>query len=329
MENTTKSNNQKKFFMKNKKKILKLIKILSNGSCYSKKEIANLIKTKKKKIKKYIFILKKMGIKINIIKNKKYQIKKKIFFLNKKKIYKFVKKGKIIIKPIINSTNKYLKSSIQNLKSGDVCLTEHQTNGQGRLGKYWFSPFGYNLYLSMYWQFNKKISNILSISLVVGIVVTETINRLTGSNIKIKWPNDLFLKKKKIAGILIESINKKNTNHIIIGIGINLNISFNNKIKQENKWTCLEENGFLIEKNKLSGKIISSLHNEIIKFEKHGLKYFINRWITLDKFLNKKTKIFFKNNYKIGIAKGINKFGSFLLKKNGKIFSFQNGKILI
>lgn len=271
--------------MKNRNIFIKLIKILGVGNIYSKKELSKLTKIKKRKIKKYISKLKDFGIKIKIVSNKKYKIRKKIDFLNYRKIYKLVKK-KIIIKTITQSTNQYLIDSIRNLKSGDVCLAEYQKKGRGTYGKNWYSPFGYNLYLSMYWRFSKGISNILSISLITGIVIAETINKLTNSNILIKWPNDLILNKKKIGGILIESINKKNINHTIIGIGINIKKNFINQKK--NTSTNLEENGFFIEKNILSGNIILALQNELKNFDKHGLDFFFKRWHKLNKILDKK-----------------------------------------
>lgn len=311
-----------------KKNILKLIKILSTKNIYSKKKLSYLSKIKKKKINYYIFILKKIGIKINTIKNKKYQLKKKIELINFNKISKNNKQGKIIFKPIIHSTNQYLIESIKNIKSGDICISEYQTKGRGRLGKRWFSPFGCNICLSIYWCFKKKIPSILSISLVIGIVIAETINKLTGSNIKIKWPNDLYINDKKLAGILVESIyDKKKISHVIIGIGINIIEPDNIKKKTKKNWISLEQSGFYIRKNKLIINIIPILKKTLKVFEKYGFVYFKKRWLKLDKLLNKKIKLHKNNHYEIGIYKGINEFGAFLFKKNGKIFHYFNKKI--
>lgn len=265
------------------KNILKLIKIFSSGNVYSKKELSYLTKIKKKNIKKYIIILHKLGIKINITNNKNYKINKKIELINYNKISKKNKNGNIIFKPIIHSTNQYLIESIKNIKSGDICISEYQTKGRGRFGKNWFSPFGYNIYLSLYWCFKKNISSILGISLVIGVVIAETINKLTGSDIKVKWPNDLYIKNKKIAGILVESINKKNISHIIIGIGINVKKN-NQEYKKNNKWISLEKSGFYIKKNTLIIKIIPILKKTLKKFEKKGLTPFIKKWIKLGIF---------------------------------------------
>lgn len=313
-----------------KKNILKLIKILSHGNIYSKKKLAYLSKIKTKKINQYINILHKIGLNINVINNKKYQLKKKIELINYNKISRYNKQGSIIFKPIINSTNQYLIESIKNIKSGDICISEYQTKGRGRFGKRWFSPFGCNVCLSIYWCFKKKISSILSVSLVIGIVTAETINKLTGSNIKIKWPNDLYINDKKIAGILVESINNnKKFSHVIIGIGINVITQNHKKKKLKNNWISLEQSGFYIKKNKLIIKIIPILKNTLKIFEKNGLIYFKKRWLKLDKLFNKKVKLYKNSHYEIGIFKGINKLGAFLFKKNGKIFHYFNKKISI
>ncbi|CAL1329145.1 biotin--[acetyl-CoA-carboxylase] ligase [Candidatus Providencia siddallii] len=252
--------------------------------------------------------------------------------LNKQKIQKYINNINIIILNSVNSTNQYMLDNLSKLKSGDICLAETQSEGRGRRGHKWFSPFG-NIYFSIYWKFFlKNTITTIGLSLTIGVVIAEILNKKINKKIKLKWPNDLYINNKKLAGILIESI-KKNDNslHTIIGIGINIEKNKNNiknKNFTNNNWTYLKEKIKNIERNELIANITQEIIKSIIIFEKNGLKPFINRWIILDKFFNKNINILTNNSINSGIERGINNYGELLLENSyGKINSYINGKI--
>ncbi len=85
---------------------------------------------------------------------------------------------------------------ITELKSGDACVAEYQQAGRGRRGRQWVSPFGANLYLSMYWRLEQGPAAAMGLSLVVGIVMAEVLQNLGAEKVRVKWPNDLYLNDK-------------------------------------------------------------------------------------------------------------------------------------
>jgi BirA family biotin operon repressor/biotin-[acetyl-CoA-carboxylase] ligase len=114
----------------------------------------------------------------------------------------------------IDSTNEYAKTLIDEVPEGTVILADQQTNGKGRSGKTWYSPVG-GIWMSAILRPTKPSL----IPIMAGVAICETFylhNILTG----IKWPNDILLNNKKIAGILTELVDST----VILGIGINLNI---------------------------------------------------------------------------------------------------------
>lgn len=68
-------------------------------------------------------------------------------------------------------------------------------------GRKWFSPFGANLYLSMYWRLEQGPAAAVGLSLVIGIVMAEVLHELGADKVRVKWPNDLYLNDRKLAGI--------------------------------------------------------------------------------------------------------------------------------
>ncbi|HGJ5856561.1 bifunctional biotin--[acetyl-CoA-carboxylase] ligase/biotin operon repressor BirA [Arsenophonus nasoniae] len=314
--------------MKDVKTPLKLITILSDGSIHSGEQLGELLGMTRAGINKHIYTLREWGIEVNTITGKGYQLTRKMDLLDYERIYGLVRRGNIIVKPVINSTNQYLLERIEQLSSGDACVAEYQTAGRGRRGRYWASPFGCNLYLSLYWHLDQGPAAAMGLSLVAGIVIAETLNKLSGSNIKVKWPNDLYLNEKKLAGILIEMIGKTgDAAHIVIGIGLNIAMSCNYETNINQGWINLEQAGIQIERNVIAGQIILALRHELVEFEKYGLVPFIKRWLALDNFLHKKVKLHIGDHLEVGIVKGINEHGAILLEQNGEIVSYIGGEI--
>ncbi|UDG80922.1 Bifunctional ligase/repressor BirA [Candidatus Hartigia pinicola] len=318
--------------MKNSGILLKLINILSTAQVYSRQQLCNRLGVTHAEINKHIQILHSWGIDLQTIAGKGYQLPHPMHLLNDKLINKYLKNSKIVIEPIIDSTNQYILDRITHFSSGDTCVAEYQISGRGRRGRQWISPFGCNLYLSMYWRLNQGSSAAIGVSLVVGIIIAETLNKLSKEKVKVKWPNDLYLNNKKLAGILVELTgNTGSAAHIIIGIGINISMENNNiqtckLINQE--WTSLSDVVKNIERNILSINIINELTEALMIFEKKGLLPFINRWFKLDIFLERKVKLFIGAKVISGIGKGINQQGALLLQKeNGEIMSYIDGEI--
>ncbi|WP_457622759.1 biotin--[acetyl-CoA-carboxylase] ligase [Persephonella sp.] len=122
----------------------------------------------------------------------------------------------------IDSTNIFAKSN--DLPDGTVVLAENQTKGKGRKGRRWISSKGKGLYFSIVIKRNYPLNDLMKLSLLFPYAVKEAIKGYIENQIKIKWPNDLYINNRKFAGFLIETeIEGNEINRIIAGIGININ----------------------------------------------------------------------------------------------------------
>ncbi|MBI2258131.1 MAG: biotin--[acetyl-CoA-carboxylase] ligase [Flavobacteriia bacterium] len=139
--------------------------------------------------------------------------------------------NKIIQIPVVESTNNYVANMMNNsqIAHGTVILAEHQTNGKGQREAKWESEANKNLTFSLFLK-NEPIS-IVNGFYLNKIISISLINLLISNRIfaKIKWPNDIYVLDKKIAGILIENnIKNEKIDSSIIGVGLNVNqFSFN------------------------------------------------------------------------------------------------------
>ena len=126
----------------------------------------------------------------------------------------------------IDSTNDEAKRQWKESgKAPGLFISAEQTNGRGRRGRSFYSPKGTGLYMSLLLQPTTGLEDSVHITTAAAVVVARALRALTGEDIGIKWVNDLYLKDKKICGILAEAIMETNVQEkpaIVIGIGINL-----------------------------------------------------------------------------------------------------------
>lgn len=135
-------------------------------------------------------------------------------------------KQRIIQLEETDSTNRYLKQLVHSERpeEGTVVLADYQTGGRGQMGNSWFSTKGDNLLFSMVlYPKQMPAGESFILSRITSLAIKNMLDAFA-DDIRIKWPNDIYLKEKKIAGILIENdIQGKEVDNTVIGIGINVN----------------------------------------------------------------------------------------------------------
>lgn len=314
--------------MRNINQLLKIITVLSDGQLHSGEAIGAILGMSRSAINKYVKTLRSLGIHLTSVPNRGYQLSQRISLLDEKKIAvqcNIFNPKRFYLIPIIDSTNQFLLNRIEQLDSATVCVAEYQYNGRGRRGRSWFSPFGTNLYFSMYWKFAAGPLAVTGLSLVVGIAIAKVLRQLSGKAITVKWPNDLYLDDKKLAGILVDMVGRSGDDlHVVIGVGINLMMQLSTPEVIDQKWIKLGN----IDRNQLVAKLISSLSDTLVEFEQKGLVNFINEWNELDNFINRPIKLIIGDETIYGISQGINEQGAILLQQEeGCIKPYIGGEI--
>ncbi len=308
---------------------LALIKILADGEFHSGEHIGQQLNMSRAAINKHIQTLRNWGLDIYTVTGKGYRIGQALQLLEQQKILALLQFPQIDVLTVIDSTNQYLLNHIDELTSGYACVAEYQQAGRGRRGRHWFSPFGSNLYLSLYWKLEQGPAAAMGLSLVVGIVMAETLYRLGAEDIKVKWPNDLYVNNRKLAGILIELTGKTgDCANVVIGTGINLAMQNPDNNVVDQKWINLEEvMAKPIERNILVAELVNALRENLRIFESTGLQPFLERWHSIDNFINKPVRLLIGDKVIYGIERGIDIQGGLLLEHDGEIKSYIGGEI--
>ncbi|GKX61290.1 bifunctional biotin--[acetyl-CoA-carboxylase] ligase/biotin operon repressor BirA [Leminorella grimontii] len=314
--------------MKNIAVPLQLVKILADGEFHSGEQIGQALGMSRAAINKYMQTLRDWGLDVFTVTGKGYSLAAPLQLLDTEAIAKNLPEGGVTVLPVVDSTNQYLMDRIGSLRSGEACVAEFQQAGRGRRGRQWFSPFGSNLYLSMYWRLEQGPAAAVGLSLAVGIVMAEVLRELGAKEVKVKWPNDLYINDRKLAGILVELTGKTgDAANVVIGAGINLAMRDPDSSVVNQRWANLMEGGLNIDRNLLVARLLTALRNTLGQFEQQGLAPFVSRWRALDNFIDRPVKLLMGERQIFGIARGIDKQGALLLEQNGEVTPFIGGEI--
>ncbi|EPX7411699.1 bifunctional biotin--[acetyl-CoA-carboxylase] ligase/biotin operon repressor BirA [Cronobacter dublinensis] len=314
--------------MKDNKIPLTLISLLADGDFHSGEQLGEKLGMSRAAINKHIQTLRDWGIDVFTVPGKGYSLPGPIQLLDETFIHSHIKSGSVTVLPVIDSTNQYLMDRLSELDSGDACIAEYQQAGRGRRGRKWFSPFGANLYLSMYWRLEQGPAAAIGLSLVIGIVMAEVLHELGADQVRVKWPNDLYLNDRKLAGILVELTGKTgDAAQIVIGAGINLAMRQVESDIVNQGWINLQEAGIKVDRNTLAVRLIEKLRSSLREFEQVGLAPFLARWEKLDNFIHRQVKLIIGEREIYGISRGIDNQGALLLEQNGVIKPWVGGEI--
>ena len=314
--------------MKDNSVPLKLVALVADGEFHSGEQLGEALGMSRAAINKHIQTLKSWGLDVYTVTGKGYSLPEPIQLLDEEIILSLLHQPNLAVIPVIDSTNQYLLDRMDQLPSGYACIAEYQQAGRGRRGRKWFSPFGSNLYMSMYWRLDQGPAAAMGLSLVIGIIMAEVIQSLGAPDVRVKWPNDLYLNDRKLAGILVELTGKTgDAAQIVIGAGVNLLMRSEGTAEINQGWINLQEAGVDIDRNELAAKLINSLREALPIFERDGLAPFVSRWEALDNFINRPVKLLIGDREVHGIARGIDKQGGLLLEQNGVIKSWVGGEI--
>ena len=307
---------------------LTLISILADAEFHSGEQLGERLGMSRAAINKHIQTLRDWGVDVFTVPGKGYSLPEPIQLLDEEQIARQIEHGRVTVLPVIDSTNQYLLDRLSELQSGDACVAEYQQAGRGRHGRKWFSPFGSNLYLSMYWRLEQGPAAAIGLSLVIGIVIAEVLQSLGADKVRVKWPNDLYLQDRKLSGILVELTGKTgDAAQIVSGAGINLMMRRVESDVVNQGWISLQEAGISIDRNTLAACLIKELRAGFKLFENEGLAPYLTRWEKLDNFINRPVKLIIGDKEIFGISRGIDAQGALLLEQDGVVKPWIGGEI--
>lgn len=218
----------------------------------------------------------------------------------------------------IDSTNSYARRLADaGAPEGAVVIAEHQSDGRGRLGRSWESPPYRNLYFSLLLRPTLAPAHAPQITLMAAVALADTVAEFIVEPPAIKWPNDILLQGKKLAGILTESsCDAKRIEFVILGIGVNLNFPRERMPEtiRDRATSLMEVAGNSFSREPVLRRLIQDLDRCYGTLEDFGFDAIAPRWQARFGLKGKTVRVEMGGDVLIGQAVGIDRDGALLVE---------------
>ena len=224
---------------------------------------------------------------------------------------------------VLDSTNsKAYQLAIDGAGEGEVVISESQEMGKGRLGRQWFSPLLLNLYLSVILRPSISPHQASLITLMAAVAVADAIREFSGLLPSIKWPNDILLRDRKVAGLLNEIQSETDRIHfVILGIGVNLNIdekTFSKEI-QATATSLKIEMGQTISRKVFLQSLVQQLEKWYSLFLEEGNAVILKAWKDRAQIKGRRVKVTSFGETLVGTGIDVDSDGALILEtEDGK-----------
>lgn len=320
----------------------KLLALLADGEFHSGSSLASSLRVSRSAIWKFVGSLRELGVPIESLPRAGYRLARRVDLLDTSLIDRTLREHHVPLQALdfsltVPSTNQFLLDAPAP-PPGEmrVCTTEIQSSGRGRRGRSWTAPFGSGVCLSLSWQFAEIPPQFPALGLVVGVAVSRALVGLGIPDVKLKWPNDLVWRHRKLGGILIEMRGEADgPAKVVIGIGINV------RMPAEVRLELAKQNAVVLAdlheiaparvptRNELVIAVLKELAGALPIFALSGLGPFRDEWCRFDAIANTPIKVLTQAETVLGEARGIAPNGSLLVDVNGNLQEFVSGEVSV
>ncbi|MCB1686270.1 MAG: biotin--[acetyl-CoA-carboxylase] ligase [Pseudomonadales bacterium] len=217
--------------------------------------------------------------------------------------------------PVVGSTNAHLmRKTAGGSIAGLVAIAELQVKGRGRRGRGWQSPFGSNLALSAGLSFPHKPADLGGFSLCIGLALVDQLLDLGIQGVEVKWPNDVLLHGRKLAGVLIELVSCPDRTDVVVGVGINLQLTPSVRSLIDQPIADLHETGCIVSRNLLAARFLSGIVDYAQGFAQQGFRPMVEAFNSHHRFHRKPVRLIQADGESCGVVQGVTETGELILE---------------
>jgi BirA family transcriptional regulator, biotin operon repressor / biotin---[acetyl-CoA-carboxylase] ligase len=310
-----------------------ILQLLADGQFHSGEALAQRFKVTRATIWNAIQHAESLGVEVFSVRGRGYKLPQAIELLDKNLVLSAIGEQRawfnLQILDEVASTNTFLMQ--QKSSAHATCVAAHiQTQGKGRRGRTWVSQLGASLTFSLLWRFQCGAAALSGLSLAVGVALIRALNSLGVNHAQLKWPNDVLVEGKKLAGILIElQGDLEGPSAAVIGVGVNLNLPKNVLDSIDQPAIDLSNvSAIAINQSELLGVILKHLADVLSGFETHGFIGLRDEWLRYHAFDNKPVRMLLPNGTAInGVVKSVADDGILLVETALGLQRFSAGDI--
>jgi BirA family biotin operon repressor/biotin-[acetyl-CoA-carboxylase] ligase len=315
-----------------------LLVLLADGEVHSGEWLAREMSQTRAGVWKGIERLRTLGIEVQALARRGYRLAHPVELLDARRVTAEIASNRIknlrgleLLFEVDSTNSRLLGAAPPPPATADVCMSELQHAGRGRLGRRWIAPFGSGLAMSLGWTCGDVVRTLPALSLGVGVAVARALKRAGAIGIALKWPNDICYADRKVGGVLIElRAEAGGPAHLVIGVGINVALPV--AARQE-----IEASGVLVaavadacqtlpSRNLIAGAILDELLSMLAQYERFGFGAFREAWSALDALKDRRVRVLMGETEIFGIARGVDLDGALLLDTEEGMQRFVSGE---
>lgn len=308
--------------------MLPLLKLLQDGRFHSGEALGAALGVSRSAIWKQLQSLQEeLGLAVHTVRGRGYRLQSPMILLDEALLQA---DWPCSVLSSVDSTN---AEALRRLARGDappfLVLSERQQAGRGRRGRNWVSPFGDNLYYSLALPVGGGMRQLEGLSLVVGLALLHALRALGVANVGLKWPNDLLVNGRKIAGVLLELYgDPADLCHVVIGVGVNVNMQPGSRVAIDQPWTSMRsELGNLVDRNQLVVAFNTQLVRYLAQHHQHGFSSLQEEWQDNHLWQGRNVVLVSGANAVEGVVLGVDQSGAIRLSVDGVERSFSGGEL--
>ncbi len=302
--------------------LLPLLQVLSDGQFHSGEQLGGNLSLSRSAVWKQIERLRELGVEVHSVTGKGYRLPTAFDLLDREKILDYLGGASakwescFDVLFTVGSTNAEAMRLAQEGADRCLILAEHQTQGRGRRGRVWVSPLGANIYLSMVVSFQMGIAALEGLSLAVALHVVRALEMEGVKGLGVKWPNDILLEGRKLAGILLEVCGDlAGPCKVVIGLGLNIRMPTSASTQINQPYTDLSTHfSCSPDRNRIVATVIDQLTQGFEQFNVSGFAPLQSCWDSLDVYRNTMVEIRAGSNGVEGRVLGVNNTGALVLE---------------
>ena len=317
------------------KALFPLLRRLSDGRFHSGEALAREFDLSRSSIFNVLAQAESMGLTIHAVRGRGYRMPDAVEWLDADVVTRRLgtAAGAYAVKVLdtVDSTNTALMAAaLAGAPDGTLFCAEYQHAGKGRRGRQWHSVLGGSLTFSVLWRFDSGLQSLAGLSLGVGLAVARAVNRHSQRPVRLKWPNDVLVDYRKLAGVLIEvQGDMHGAAFAVVGVGLNVHLTETQRDAVDQAVVDLAEMGITTGRNQLLADCLLELHAVSREFRQYGFAALRAAWEALDAYAGRAVALALPDARSVhGIASGVDETGAFLLRDtNAVLTSYSGGEI--
>ncbi|WP_233998639.1 bifunctional biotin--[acetyl-CoA-carboxylase] ligase/biotin operon repressor BirA [Microbulbifer pacificus] len=312
-----------------------LLALLADGEVHSGESLGEVLGVSRAAVWKQLQKLESLGLQVASEKGRGYRLCGGLDLLDEPAIRgQLARETLPLLGPLrvfdrVDSTNARMLVALETGAGHcEVLLAEQQTAGRGRRGRTWLSPFGAGISISIGWRFSGGVQLLEGLSLAVGVALARALARFDVPDVRLKWPNDVWCRGRKLAGVLLElSGDLTDRCAVVIGIGLNMRLPAAAADTIGQPWIDLAEVRPGISRNALVAAMLDELLPMLASYPESGFAVWREAWQALDQFAGVEVCLQSAQQRWCGIERGVDASGALLLEIDGTCRAFHGGEL--